>query len=286
MSAMPYSALMGEHPAHLTLKLDTDEPIELGNFVGAFTSVANEFERYVSDSYPGSKADPRMYVREVRHGCVEADIVTGIQNAMTVGVVAALSYADHIMILEDFIKRWGGRLTALIKNDVPKGELESPPQLNDFLKAVRSISADPKGNHRLEAAVYEDGQRKVRAAFKFSAIEARTAEQNIEDRKRHLAKPDVEPVRRVLMIYTRTDVHDAVINKKSGEKALIRDISPKEHAVMYASELVEQEIRSQIREADENVYKRGFVVDVIAQKAGDRILAYSITAFHSVIETE
>jgi hypothetical protein len=88
------------------------------------------------------------------------------------------------------------------------------------------------------------------------------------------------------MVYTRTDVHDAAVNKKSGERVIIRDISPKDHAVMYASEMVEQEMRSQIREADENVYKKGFVVDVVAQKAGERIIAYAVTAFHSVIDLE
>lgn len=275
---------MGEQRAHLTLKLDTEEPIELGDFVGAFTSIANEFERYVSEAYPGTKADPRMYVREVRHGSVEADIVTGFQSAVTAGVVMAVSYAEHIVVLEDFVRRWGGRLTALIHNQIPKGELDSPSQLNDFLKTVRSIIADPKASHTLEAAVFEDGKRQVRSAFRFTTPEARTAEQNIEDLKRQINRPDADPRRRVLMVYTRTDVHDATINKKSGERVVIADISPKDHAVMYASEMVEQEMRAQIREADENVYKRGFVVDVVAQKSGDKIVAYSVTAFHSVIE--
>jgi hypothetical protein len=101
-----------------------------------------------------------------------------------------------------------------------------------------------------------------------------------------LAKPDTDTKSRVLMVYTRTDVHDAAVNKKSGERVIIRDISPKDHAVMYASELVEQEMRAQIREADENVYKKGFVVDVAAQKAGERVIAYAVTVFHSVIDLE
>lgn len=286
MNAIAYSALMGEQPAHLTLKLDTDEPIELADFVGAFTSIANEFERYVSEQYPGTKADPRMYVREVRHGCVEADIVAGLQHAVVTSAFAAIAAADQVMILEDFVRRWGSRLTSLIKNDVKQGELESPAQLNDYLKAVKSITADPKGSHNLEASVYEDGKRQIRVAFKFTTPEARTAEQNIEDRKQQLAKPDTDTKSRVLMVYTRTDVHDAAVNKKSGERVIIRDISPKDHAVMYASELVEQEMRAQIREADENVYKKGFVVDVAAQKAGERVIAYAVTAFHSVIDLE
>jgi len=282
MGVMPYSALMGEQPAHLTLKLDTAEPIELGDFVGAFTSIANEFERYVADTYPGAKADPTVYVKEVRSGCIEADIVTGL----AIAAATTLQHMDQIMILEDFVKRWGSRLTALITNKIPDGELQSVAQLNDFFRATESIASDPVASHRLEAAVFEDKQRKVRAAFRFTAAEARTAQQNIDDRKRQLAKPDVDPARRVLMVYTRTDVHDAAINKKSGERAIIRDISPKDHAVMYASEMVEQEVRALIREADENVYKKGFVVDVVAQMTGERVLAYAVTAVHSVIDLE
>ncbi len=277
-----YSHLMGKNPAHLTLKLDTDEPIELGDFVGAFTSLANEFERYVAGEYPDAKADPRIYIREVRSGCIEADIVTGL----TLLAGSAIVHMDQILILEDFVKRWGARITSLVTNQVPDGELSTASQLNDFYRAAESIASDPVANHRLEAAVYEDSKRGVKAAFEFSAIEARTAQQNIEDRKKLLARPSASRRKRVLMVYTRTDIHDAKINKRSSERVVIRDISGKDLPVMYASELVEQEVRQQIREADENVYKKGFVVDVSAQMLGERIAAYSIMAFHHTIDLD
>ncbi|QGA55896.1 hypothetical protein [Brucella sp. 2280] len=280
METNQYSALMGEQSAHLTLKLDTDEPIEIGDFVGAFTSIANEFERHIASSLPGIKVDPKFYVREVRSGCVEADIITGITAS------AAFAAADKIMLFEDFIRRWGARFTSLIKGNVPDGELATTSELNDFYRAAQTIATDPIASHRLEAAVYEDGVRKVRAVFKFSSTEARTAQQNINDRKLLLSKPELEPKRRVLMIFTRTDIHDASINKKSGERVLIADLFPKDRAVMYASELVEQEIRQHIRDADENVYKRGFVVDVLVQMSGQNIAAYSVTKFHSVIDID
>ena len=92
MSANRYSQLMGEQSAHLTLKLDTAEPIELGDFVGAFTSLANEFERFVAQEYPGAKADPRVYVREVRSGCIEADMITGL----AIVTAAAIQHMDQI----------------------------------------------------------------------------------------------------------------------------------------------------------------------------------------------
>jgi len=114
-----YSQLMGEQTPFITLQIDTDEPIELADFVGAFTSLANEFERFVSITYPEAKSDPRMYVREVRHGSVEADIITGLT-----GLAAyAANSMDQVMILEDFVRRWGARFRSLVTGDILPGQL-------------------------------------------------------------------------------------------------------------------------------------------------------------------
>lgn len=273
---------MGEQPAHLRLKLDTAEPVELIDFVGAFTSIANEFERYVNATYPGAKSDPRIYIREVRSGCIEADMVTGLMLA----AAATTNHMDQILILEDFVNRWGRRLLSLIKNDVPDGEISTRRELNDFYDATQAISADPVATHRLEAAYYEDNRRGVRASFQFSAVDARSAQQTIEDRRKLLSAPSPILKQRVLMVYTRTDVHDATLNKRSGERVIVREFSEKDRPVMYASEMAEQEIRTFIRESEDNAYKRGFVVDVAAQMSGEDIIAYAVTAFHQVIDLD
>ncbi|MDK1386322.1 hypothetical protein QN224_12980 [Sinorhizobium sp. 8-89] len=102
-----YAQLMGEQSAVLTLKIATEEPVELRDFVGAFTSLANEFDRFVDTELPDAKTDPRMFVREVRRGSIEADLITGL-------AVAAVTHIDQIMLLEDFVRRWGARFTALL----------------------------------------------------------------------------------------------------------------------------------------------------------------------------
>lgn len=282
MARASYSELMGKQPAHLTLKLDTHEPVELLDFVGAFTSLANEFERFVDVAYPGARADPRIYIKEVRSGCIEADMITGL--AITSATV--LGHIDQVMVLEDFVKRWGSRLRMLITGKVADGDLNTDGELKDFLKTAHSIASDPLASHRLEAATYEDGKRQIRASFEFSSVEARSAEVHIEDRRKMLAKPDSDTVFRVLMVFTRTDVHDAKLNKRSGERVRINDVSPDDKPVMYSSEMAELEIREQIREADDNAYKKGFIVDAAVQRSGDRIVAYSITNFHGTIELD
>jgi hypothetical protein len=59
----------------LSLRLDTEEPMELGAFVGAFTSLANEFERYIKSYSDLSTEEAELFVREVRPGSVIVDLL-------------------------------------------------------------------------------------------------------------------------------------------------------------------------------------------------------------------
>ena len=86
------------------------------------------------------------------------------------------------------------------------------------------------------------------------------------------------------MVFTRTDVGDAAVGKRSGERVLINEISDKPLAIMYSSTLTEERIKYEIREVDENVYKKGFVVDVKTQLVRGRPTAYATTAVHSIID--
>jgi len=72
--------------------------------------------------------------------------------------------------------------------------------------------------------------------------------------------------------------------KPSGERIVIEDISDKPLALIYASEMAEDRIKHEIREADENVFKKGFVVDVNVRSIGGRPVAYAVTNVHQVID--
>ncbi|MBD1546927.1 hypothetical protein HK439_11690 [Labrenzia aggregata] len=272
---------MGEQSAILTLKIDTDEPVELRDFVGAFTSLANEFERYVDATYSDVKTDPKMYVREVRSGCIEADLFTGLMAV----AAATITHMDQILILEDFVKRWGQRFTFLLKGEVPAGELEGAKELKDWADAAQSIATDPLAGHRLEVAHFEDGKRQVKASFQFKASEARTALQNIEDRKKLLNKPETETHQRVLMTFTRSDVSDVNVGKRTGELVKIEEISDQPMPLVYGSEIAEEQIKHEIRDAHDNVYHKGFIVDVSVKIAnGGRPAAYAVTNLHQIID--
>lgn len=148
---------MGEQSAIITLNIDTSQPVEIGDFVGAFTSLANEFERYVEQNYPDATSDPRMYIREVRQGSIEADIVTGF---IWLGTLA-MNHMDQIMILEDFVRRWGRRFNELVRGGAVGHEVVTAAEFKDWSNAVAAIANDPLATHRLEVAHFEDGRRQV-----------------------------------------------------------------------------------------------------------------------------
>ncbi|MEP2655940.1 MAG: hypothetical protein ABJH07_09320 [Sedimentitalea sp.] len=190
---------------------------------------------------------------------------------------------DQVMIVEQFVRTWGGRITALAQ-----GRLEdwSPgkSELKVLSDTTEAIARDPNASSTLEAVTFEDGKRQVRAAFKFSTPDAKNAQMTIKSHYRELEKPDDADHKRVLMVFTRTDVGNAKVGKRSGERVLIEEVHKRPLALMYASELAEERLKHEIREAEENVYKKGFVVDVNVRLVNGKPSVFAVTDVHDVID--
>jgi len=266
---------MKGHPAHLTLILDTEDPIELGDFVSAFTSLGNQYEKYVKGVGTGdAERHATIYVAEVKEGSIIAYLIENVGKLFE-GIEGALA-------LEDFVTRYGGRLRRYLgkggrEPDVTKGDLR------DFHDAVAAIANDPNGSVTLEAAYFEDGQRKVRAAFKFTTPEARQIEREIDNHRLELEGAASADHQRVLMTFVRSDIRTTDTGKRSGELVMIEALSDKPRPLIYASELAEERIKYEIRD-EESVYKKGFVVDVNVETRNGNPVAYRVTNLHQVIE--
>src|SRR3546814_6654868 len=86
------------------------------------------------------------------------------------------------------------------------------------------------------------------------------------------------------MTFERSRKSDSDINKPTGELVVIEAADSKPKALIYASEMVEQRVKTEIREADDNIYKKGFIVDANVQSRQGRIVGYAVTAVHQVID--
>lgn len=267
-----------EKHVQLVLKLDTRNPIEIEDFIAAFTSLSNQFERFVSVSYPDLSADAKIYVRQIRSGSIIADLLPWALATMS----AATPYMSQLSVLEDFVVRYGNRLSTYFKKDGRVAEA-TKSDLNIFADCVAAVANDPEGSVTIEAAYYEDGNRDVRAAFTFNTKEGQAARREIEAHKIELDKRDSADHERVLMTYSQSNVKDTKVGTKTSERVVIESISSRDLPIVYASDLAEQRIKHEIRETAGNIYKKAFDVDVNVELLGGIPRAYRIVHVHDVI---
>lgn len=277
-----YAAHMtGENP-FIRLNIEHSQPIELTDFVSAFTGLSAQYQKYMKDKHPDLSEDADLYVRGIRDGSIIADLLPWASNTLP----AIVGVMDQLNTVDTFVKAYGTRLTAyFVKGGRAKGVSRS--DLRELLGTVKSIARDPNATHRLESVAYENGSEQVRVAIKFDTQQARIAELQIVQHQIEMESTESSERSRVLMIFSQSNIKSSEPGSRTGEKVLIRDISDKELPLIYASDLVEKKIKHEIRDGDDNVFKKGFVVDVsIEINRNGKPIAYRVTDLHQIIDLE
>ncbi len=268
---------MREGP-RLELRIDTKNPVELRQFVGTFLGIGNQFESHYGKLHGVTRGTAKFYVREVRKGSVIADLVpyflpasgaAGLALAAIRNANDLISFAKSISEGIGFLGRMGGRLPNATKSE-----------LADYYNTVSAIAQDTDGS--LSLAVYEDSEKRI--AFQFGTEEARIAERNIVEQRMELDVTDDADHKRVLMSFVRTNLAHAPTGKKSGELVEIESIHSKALPIVYSSRLAEERIRHEVADADDNVFKKAFDVDVNVEMRGGKPIAYRLVAVHNVID--
>ena len=275
-----YSALMAGQ-AHIIVTIDTKDPVELGDFVAAFTSLSSQYHQYIAENHPSLRSEAKIFITEIRPGSIIADL---IPFAKIFGLTTVVPIMEQIDIVVDFVDKYGAKIVSLFTKDQADMITTKESDLNDFFGAVSAIAKDKDGSAAIEAAYFEDGKREVKAAFRFTTTDARTAIETIARERVRLEGKLHETKQRVLMTFTQTNVKTARVDKRTSERVVIEEISPTDRPLVYASELAEQQIKHEITEADENVFKKGFMVDVSIMRKDDKIAAYKVINVHQVID--
>ena len=199
-----YVKCMNDSAAHIEVVIDVAEPIELGDFVAAFTAIANQYQRYMRQAHPDLRDDATVFVNvDRRHKLVRRyhvsdaaehdsqvldDILDGDGSIIADLIPSAASLIgvmDQAVIVEQFIKLYGSRLGKYFR---PGGRQEdaSKAELKDFMGQVAAIARSKNGSGVIRAVVFEDRKREVRAAIEFNAGNAVQATKEIESHREEL----------------------------------------------------------------------------------------------------
>jgi hypothetical protein len=191
---------------------------------------------------------------------------------------------DKALIVESFVRLYGSRISSFFALNTPPVEVNSKSNLKDFADAVRAIANDPNGSAEIAAAEFEDGKSKVKASFAFNTAQARVAMDNIEARKRVLDASTDADHERVLMVFVQSNTKNPTPGRRTGELVSIEEVDKRPLPLIYASDLAEERIKHEIREVDDNVYKKGFIVDVNVEIRSGRQVGFRVTHVHQVID--
>lgn len=274
-----YAAAMERGQPFIRLKLDVDQPIELGDFVSSLTSLGAEYDRFIRSQHPDSTPDATLYVKEVSHGSFIADLIP----FAVAGWTATTGVMGQVLTAEQFVRQYMGGLATYLK---PGGRAPDVTRavLKDWSEQMAAVANNP--GSKLELAVLEASgpDFEVKTAFKFTTAEAQEIRTRVEEHRREIEHKSGVDHSRVTMTFTRSDIRSSAVGKRSGELVQIDSLSPRSLAVIYASAIAEEQIKHEIAEAEDNVFKKGFVVDVNVEMRNGNPIAYRITALHQVFD--
>ena len=102
---------MRDAAAYIEILIDVRQPVELTDFVSAFTSIGNHYRRHMRAAYPDLKDDANVFIREIRPGSIIADLIPS--------AASLISQMDQIMIVEQFVRSYGGQLSRYFNRVLP-----------------------------------------------------------------------------------------------------------------------------------------------------------------------
>lgn len=265
----------------IRLKLDIDEPVEIGDFVAAFLAISTQYDRYLSSTQPKASGGAKLFVREVRVGCIEADLVPWlVGGGLLTTAIAGMAAANTV---HDFVEKWGGTLKRLGRGKGERLEGATKSELQTIMQQVAAVAAIPGSKLELSAMITSNGVEEATAVRVVTSNEARQAADNAAQQRLEMEQTSDADHKRVLLRFTRTDTKRGKVGKRAVEQAVVESVSPKERAVIYASDLAEQRIRHEIIER-ESVYWKGFIVDVNVEYSQGKPVAYRVLHVHDVID--
>ena len=261
---------------HIVLTLNRkNDVIDLLNLAAMLAGIGGQFDDYLKQKHPDVHGHALMGIRELKEGSIIAHLA---------GVIASdvIGSLDAARIMYDFLKLIRERTGRLASGEFLDGARKK--DLENVSNMVVAVAKDKEAEAKFDYKSYDnDGNVREELTVSIDTKGARKIMETAERQKEEMDKTEGADHERVLMFFTRADIGNAKINKSSGEKVTIEEISNKSLSLIYQSELVEKRIKSETRE-ESSVFQKGFVVDANVRTKNGRPVAYAIVRVHGVIE--
>ena len=205
------------------------EVIDLEDFASLFAGIGAQFDDFVRERYPEAHGYARMGIRELRQGSLLADLV-----AVSVGTL--LPTMDHALVVSEFLQLLKIRLDTLGSGVFLDGARKK--DLENITQMVQAVANDPDATVDFSYRQWDQTgilRKEIIASVNTSTAKAIT--KTAARQKAELDKTHGVDYERAFMVFTRADVGDAPVDKRSGERVVIEEISNKSLALNLSVKL-------------------------------------------------
>ncbi len=282
----------------IRLHFNVHEPIELVEMTLAFQGLGYEYQSYLKSITPkkpakakgkGNSADVKLYITKIESNCILAELAPALPM---LGSLAPI-FTD-IKTVSDFVKDTGSIIRWLIdlneKTDLSTDDVQhSKRKINNVKDIVSLVAKNSDSNLGLQSIRFESTTNEDHVEFdlNFTSSQCKQAEAGAVRALKALDANKKADHERVLMYFHQTNLDDPKGFGRTGDRAVISSINPKDKRVYIISELDQQRIRHVLDDKSHNPLHTGFVVDVnVETNPGGVALIYRIVNVHDVLYGE
>ena len=240
--------------------------VDLADLTRSMSALADEYVRFLSRSentWLSSEAKCRLYVKSVRSGSIEIDLL-----AMAVNALPFVEHANTVIGFTSYLKNgveWlSGKKDKNQDDDLGKASL-------DAFKNLVGVTA--KDSASVMVFVTQNNN------FNIDSTQARAVRDGVA-LELEKTKTPVAGIKKNAVLYwyqARNGLQAA------GDKAVIESISRSPVKTMFQNDELKNEI---LLKTGQNPFKIAFVVDVIVESIDDKPILYTVQSLVDVIDLD
>lgn len=261
-----------ESEALLKLHLEPENSIEVAELVDALGALSREFRSFcVSRDLTTNPNEARLLVSSVSPGSIDISFLPELA-AITTG--ALLPVIEQLALVRKFAEHIKWLLDGFLSRSSDESAAESSiTECDDAINLVKPI-ANNGGNQTI--TVVKGDQ--ITNILNITGNEARRITNNAAKARARLKGQEQEIAQRVPLVFSRLDIAKAKVEGPSPDKAVIEELDPKPHPVLFTDEMIP--IKKAMIDEQIRPFKKVYFVDVQVSRIGGKIVSYRIVGYH------
>ncbi len=277
--------------ARLQVHFDVHQPIELVEFTMAMQSLAHEYQSFLierNDAKPSKKNEheARLFITKIENNCILAELA---EAAYFMGHM--VSVVDQIKVFVDFTKNIKDTVNFFVELSKSKvAHADDIPYSKRQMKRIKEITAliakNKEGKLGLTAFEYEVDEitKTEKIRVEFDPGTAKAAHQGLIIAERALEVREQADYEKVLMYFHQTNRDDPKADGRTGDKAIITNVTSKALSCFIIGDIDKQKIRHVLDDPKHNPLHTGFIVDInVESNPSGKPMAYRVLRVHDVI---